>query len=116
MYIFSDINGALSNKSLDALSEALGPHDARRLLVHLNMEDADIKYELDNHPRNSARAYANLFCKWRKKEIVRGEAILRNEINSGLERIERNDIKLVFMRFSAENFEMTPADFKGNRG
>ena len=98
------------------MSETLGPQDARRLLVHLNMEDADIKYELENHPRNIARAYANLFCKWRKKEIGKGEAFLRNEINSGLERIERNDIKLVFMRFSSENVEMTPADFKGSRG
>lgn len=105
-------NRAFSNKSLAVLAEALGPHDAKRLLVHLNMEDAVINYELENHKGNCAGAYANLFCKWKKKEIGRGEAILRNEINAGLERIERNDIKLVFMKFSAENVDMMPADFK----
>ena len=80
------------------------------------MEEAHIKSELENHPRDCARAYANLFYRWRKKERLRGETFMRQEMNTSLQQIHRNDIKMVFMRLSSENAELTPEDFKGMMG
>ena len=95
------------------LSDNLGPQDAKRLLKQLNMTDAEIKFEFDNHPRDSACACANLFYKWRSKEIDRGESLMCQELNRGLERIGRNDVRAVFERCRTENAELTTDDFKG---
>lgn len=108
----TDIPKALTDKSLDALSRALGPQDSKRLLVYLNVKDSVIKSELDNHPRDCGSAYANLFCKWRQQEIHRGEAYMRQEMNMGLEQIQRNDIRLVFMKYAAENADISPECFR----
>ena len=80
------------------------------------MEEAHINAELQNHPRDCALAYANLFVKWQKKEIHRGEASMRLEMEKSLGRINRNDIKMKFMKFASEDVELTPDDFKGMMG
>ena len=102
-----------SNKSLETLSDALGPIDGKKLLKQLNMTDAEIKFELDNHPHDSGCAYANLFNKWRNKEIHRGEIFMREALNKGLERIHRNDIRGVFRKCATENAELTADDLRG---
>ena len=113
LFVIDNARNVLTSRSLTTLSDTLGPIDAKKLLKQLNMTDAEIKFEFDNHPRDSAHACANLFNKWRSKEIERGEIRMCQELNKGLKRIGRNDVKAVFERCYSENAELTVEDFSG---
>lgn len=102
-----------SDKSLEVLANALGPAGARRLLKQLNMADADIQFELNNHQHDCCSAYANLFSKWRNKEIHRGDGFLKQELSNGLKTIGRNDIRMVFKKCADENIELRADELKG---